>query len=232
MGRRRDVSVVGPPARVWENAGWEGGGRPSRDRNYACALEQLGAAFHTQVVAAPAFASIVAANEQRSPVDLRDHAVAHREFFETALGSSRLPDLSVDFSSVNFGDRRSVPSTAQRFEDTGVRAYRGQAPALLPYDAGLEAALTIHSVEARHAAAVRRLRGNFTDVEPCCPGWVDQNLTDVPGAQAVYAGAENVVHAGVNVDAISPAAFDEDTEAFDEPLTQAQVLAIVDPFIV
>ena len=50
------------------------------------------------------------------------------------------------------------------FEDTGVRAYKGQAIAeaartFLKSPALLTKALTIHSVEARHAARVRQLLG-------------------------------------------------------------------------
>jgi hypothetical protein len=45
---------------------------------------------------------------------------------------------------------------AQAFEDTGVRAYKGQAANLISTDL-LTAALQIH-VEARHASEVRRLR--------------------------------------------------------------------------
>jgi hypothetical protein len=45
-----------------------------------------------------------------------------------------------------------------RFEDTGVRAYKGQAANLMSKP-DLLTALQIHSVEARHASEVRRLRG-------------------------------------------------------------------------
>src|SRR4029079_18551726 len=64
--------------------------------NYAYALEQLEAAFYTLVVANGAFASIFPANEQRILVDLRDHEVAHRDFFAAALGSARIPNLTPD----------------------------------------------------------------------------------------------------------------------------------------
>jgi hypothetical protein len=53
--------------------------------------------------------------------------------------------------------------TAQLLEDTGVRAYKGQlgrflVPGNPAADAVLEDALRIHSVEARHASKIRRLR--------------------------------------------------------------------------
>jgi hypothetical protein len=53
--------------------------------------------------------------------------------------------------------------SAQAFEDTGVRAYKGQAgrfviPSNANADVLLESALRIHTVEARHAAKIRRIR--------------------------------------------------------------------------
>jgi uncharacterized protein YbjT (DUF2867 family) len=42
----------------------------------------------------------------------------------------------------------------------GVRAYKGQAANLISNNAVLEAALRIHSVEARHAAHLRYMRRN------------------------------------------------------------------------
>ena len=51
---------------------------------------------------------------------------------------------------------------SQVFEDTGVRAYKGQAPNLLGNQVVLTAALGIHAVEARHASTVRFIRGVYT----------------------------------------------------------------------
>jgi hypothetical protein len=125
-----------------------------------------------------------------------------------------------------------------------VRAYKGQATALRPFrgpdgnNFALQGALQIHSVEARHAAQIRRLRGTFNELQPLYQGWVTGNATDVPGAAAVYAGEENTTQAGVNVvplvTRLAPQFVIDETdvqEAFDEPLTMAQVLAIVRPFI-
>ena len=48
---------------------------------------------------------------------------------------------------------------SQTFEDLGVAAYKGQAGNLISNDAILQTALQIHSVEARHAAIVRKIGG-------------------------------------------------------------------------
>jgi rubrerythrin len=130
--------------------------------NYAYALEQLEAAFYTQVVASAAFASIFSASEQRILVDLRDHEVAHRDFFAAALGSARIPNLTPSFGAVNFASRSSVLQTAQTFEDLGVGAYNGAAK-YLRNATFLTVAGKIVSVEARHASAIRAvLNGNRT----------------------------------------------------------------------
>jgi rubrerythrin len=127
--------------------------------NYAYALEQLEAAFYTQVVAAPNFQFRFTPSEQSILRDLRDHEIAHREFFRAALGSSAIPDLSVNFASINFNSRDSVLTTAQTFEDLGVGAYNG-AGRYLTNETFLAVAGKIVSVEARHASAIRSVRNN------------------------------------------------------------------------
>lgn len=129
--------------------------------NYAYALEQLEAAFYTQVVATSGFAARFAANEQRVLIDLRDHEIVHREFFKTALGGAAIPGLTVDFSSIDFTSRTSVLTTARTFEDLGVGAYNGAAK-YIANAAYLTAAGKIVSVEARHASAIRDLLANRT----------------------------------------------------------------------
>lgn len=127
--------------------------------NYAYALEQLEAAFYTAVVGAAGFASTFSAEEQRVLRDLRDHEVAHREFFAAAipaLGGRAIPGLTPDFGAVNLGNRAQVLQTAQVFEDLGVAAYNG-AGKYLQNATLLTIAGKIVSVEARHASAIRDL---------------------------------------------------------------------------
>lgn len=130
--------------------------------NYAFALEQLEAAFYTQVMTAP-FSGISPA-ETALLTDIRDHEIAHREFFKNALATGAISDLTPDFSSVNFGDRASVLNTAKAFEDLGVSAYNG-AGKLITDPNYLVLAGKIVSVEARHAAWIRDLlaMGSFAD---------------------------------------------------------------------
>ncbi len=122
--------------------------------NYAYALEQLEAAFYTQVVATP-FAGMTDA-EKSLLTDIRDHEIIHRDFFKAALGASAIQGLEVDFSKIDFNSRASVLGTAKVFEDTGVSAYNG-AGKLIKDPNYLLLAGKIVSVEARHAAAIRDL---------------------------------------------------------------------------
>lgn len=141
--------------------------------NYAYALEQLEAAFYLMVVAnmysGATPGEIVYFN------DIAKHEVAHREFFKNALGTNAIPDLEVDFTSIDFTSRTSVLATAKAFEDLGVSAYNG-AGALLESADYLLLAGKIVSVEARHAAAIRDLisNGSFANSEV-----IDANGLDV-----------------------------------------------------
>lgn len=130
--------------------------------NYAYALEQLEAAFYVQVIATPY--SGMTTGEQALLTDVRDHEVAHREFFKTALGNNAIPGLEVDFSSINFNSRDSVLGTAKAFEDLGVSAYNGAGRYIANVDYLLLAGKIV-SVEARHAAYIRDLilNGTFAD---------------------------------------------------------------------
>ena len=125
--------------------------------NYAYALEQLEAAFYIKV--ASSFYSGITSAETSYLTDIRDHEIAHREFFKTALGTNAIPGLEVDFSTINFTSRDSVLGTAKAFEDLGVSAYNGAGKLLVSADYLLLAGKIV-SVEARHAALIRDLISN------------------------------------------------------------------------
>jgi len=89
---------------------------------------------------------------------IRDHEIAHRDFFKAALKKNAIPALDVDFTKIDFNSRDSVLTTAKTFEDLGVAAYNG-AGQLLEKGEYLLLAGKIVSVEARHATAIRYLIG-------------------------------------------------------------------------
>lgn len=155
--------------------------------NYAYALEQLEAAFYIQVVTASNFTTIFpSATEQMYLSDIRDHEVAHRQFFKTALGSNAIPGLTPNFSSIDFTTRAGVLAQAKAFEDTGVSAYNG-AGKLITDANYLVAAGKIVSVEARHAALIRDLISNGTFADD-----LDANAKDIEKTPAQVAAIANM----------------------------------------
>jgi len=149
--------------------------------NFAYALEQLEAAFYTQVIASP-FSGIT--DEESSLLDdVRKHELIHREFFKAALGSSAIPALEVDFTNVDFGSRQSVLETARTFEDLGVSAYNGAGKYLENLDYLLVAGKIV-SVEARHAAAIRDL------LAPKTAAFAGDDVVDEQGLDVVNTPAD------------------------------------------
>ena len=141
--------------------------------NYAYALEQLEAAFYTQVLSHP-YRGGMRANERSLLTEIRSHEVAHRELFRKTLGDKRIPDLTPNFSAVDFSSRTSVLQTASTFEDLGVGAYNG-AGALIKSPQYLLVAGEIVSVEARHAATIRDL------LDPLSPAFAGPGVVDSSG---------------------------------------------------
>jgi len=203
---------------------------------------------------------------------IRDHEIAHVQFLIRAIAAAGgtptiyNPALTFDFTggrgsgtgpfAAAASDKNLFLVASQLFEDTGVRAYKGQAGNLLRSGDTLQAALQIHSVEARHAAKIRRMRraaGAPSEVR-----WSGTVLGEgtmasgVPNATSlptpvqtvvfeVYQGEGNQTHvvnngtADVPIDATklpNLANGPDESSAFDEPLTRAQVVAIVQPFVI
>ena len=125
------------------------------------------------------------------------------------------------------GQYETFRMLSQAFEDLGVRAYKGQMQAFQADKQALTYALAMHSVEGRHAAEVRRIRGR--------KGWITgSSADDLPAfAKAIYAGEDVATQGSVNIGSAlaSNGGVDAATQAFDEPLTTAQVTAIITPFI-
>lgn len=170
---------------------------------------------------------------------IRDHEEQHYILLRDAIADldDGDPDIyemdDFDYTAAGvdpFASYENFLLLAQAFEDTGVRAYKGQAPELQG-TAFLTVALQIHSVEARHAAAIRRLRGN--------EGWIPFDQPGAPAAIApVYGPGEmfpseaNTTQAGVDLVAALPDYTPEEiSEAFDEALEMQPVLNIAGPFI-
>src|SRR5262245_57896449 len=85
------------------NSGIDLGSGDTGILNYAYALEQLEAAFYIKILQAPYSGG--SATEMALLADIRDHEIAHREFFKNALGSNAIQALTPDFSSIDFTNR-------------------------------------------------------------------------------------------------------------------------------
>lgn len=201
--------------------------------NFALTLEYLEDEFYKMGLNA---SGLIPSADRDIFMQIGKHETAHVVFLKTALGSSAVEKPAFDFTAGGqfpnaFTDYMTFLTLSQAFEDTGVRAYKGQAGNLTSDAGTLKAALQIHSVEARHASVVRELRGDVAGQS--IKGWISGKESN--GAPApVYDGEENITHAGASLNDISSIAdlsSNAKTEAFDEPLTKEQVLAIVTPFL-
>ena len=121
--------------------------------NYALGLEYVQASFYTEAERMGALKGPLA--DQARVVG--GHERAHVAAFKQVLGSAAIKRPKFDFRGVT-EDPDGFRRTAVAFEDLAVAAYKYQAPRLQSR-AFLMAAISIHSVEARHAAWIRRLAG-------------------------------------------------------------------------
>ena len=199
--------------------------------NFALALEFLEYRFYD---AANNLTMIPARYRDAFEV-IRRHEQVHVRLLQQVLAAGAIPEPKFDFSAKGtfndtFSNFNTFSAVAQTFEDTGVRAYKGQAANLMNAKPILQVALQIHATEAAHAANVRYLRGQ--------KGWITGGTAAMQGLPAVvnasYAGEENTTQGGVNLATAlagnSMITTNMITEAFDETLTKEQVLAIVAPF--
>ena len=159
--------------------------------NYALTLEHLEATFYREGLDNIGPAAFEAAGFQpevrEAIVEIGKHEKEHVTTLASvieSLGGTPVEEAKYDFGYEE-GDLTGFLATAAALENTGVSAYEGAAQYAIGAPELLTAALTIHGVEARHAAYLNVLNGT------------------VPFP-----------------------------EAFDPPLTPAEVLAIAGPFIV
>jgi ferritin-like protein len=122
--------------------------------NYALTLEYLQAAFYTEAERRNALRTRLA---RETTQVLGAVERAHVEALQNALGSAAVKRPSFDFRGTT-EDEDAFIKTAVAFEDLGTAAYKGQAHRLESPQL-LAAAVSIHSVEARHAAWIRYLAG-------------------------------------------------------------------------
>lgn len=195
--------------------------------NFALTLEELEAEFYTLGNRAK---NLIPKDTSKVFDTLQDHEQAHVKLLRGVLGSKAVAKPNFDFTAGGtfadvFTNYQTFLALSQAFEDTGVRAYKGQATNLMANGQILQTALQIHSVEARHAAMIRRIRGEKE--------WITGNSRgNLPAvAQPIYDGEENTVQGGIDFKGAGGTPRDAASQTFDEPLTRSQVLAIAGLFI-
>ncbi|MFD1095476.1 ferritin-like domain-containing protein [Salegentibacter chungangensis] len=178
-------------------------------------------------------------------MQISKHESAHVDFLKAGLGDNAVESPQFDFTAGGAFDPfnpnndaayAQLLALAQAFEDTGVRAYKGQATNLMGTQF-MTPALQIHSVEARHASEIRRLRADVMDenLNENALGWITLNNRG-PGmpeaTQAVYNGEENLTQGGVNLVDATGFSAESVSQAFDEPVNTQTAQDIASLFIV
>ena len=207
---------------------------------FAFLLENLENEFYRAVLGT---SSLAAQNNAFAPVRgqipaaareaiqlIQRHEQQHVDFLRAAIqgaGGSAASITAADFDFTGGNGSNNGPFaaattnldvlllTAQAFEDTGVRAYKGQIPLLLnntgnaTADMVLESAARIETVEGRHASKIRRIRRQRNPgltairhsgyilgggLEAAGVGSLTLPAAVVAALTAIYAGEENTVH--------------------------------------
>lgn len=212
--------------------------------NFALALEYLEYNYYNRALTNSTIVFPNAAS--RTAIEtIRTHERAHVDLLKGALnitGPDAYVEADFDFTgSATFGNAfadvfsnyATFLKVAIAFEDTGVRAYKGQA-GVLRGNAVLTTALQIHSVEARHAAHVRQMAAAAgIPLKPWIAYAANGNDTGISQVDPVYAGEQSTMQAGVDIIGINGTAVTQShaAECFDETLTGTTVKTIANIFI-
>ena len=131
--------------------------------NYALTLEHLEATFYREGVAAYDAAAYEALGFQAGVRDrialIGEQEAEHVAFLTAGISAAGGTPVAEGVYEFGYTDLASFLATAAVIEGVGVSAYQGAAPYLIDNDDLLTAALTIHGVEARHAAYLNLIEG-------------------------------------------------------------------------
>lgn len=141
--------------------------------NYALTLEYLEADFYQQVIDSGEVTDKKIAELAKEIGENENEHVSALTATVEKLGGTPATKPQTKFEDVLAGGPKMILATAATVENLGAAAYLGQAGRIKDKEI-LAAALSIHSVEARHAAALNNLAGRgFSgdeDLEGSIPG--------------------------------------------------------------
>jgi Ferritin-like domain len=150
--------------------------------NYALTLEYLEAAFYKEAVEQGRFGGEVGAFAQL----VYAHEAAHVAFLKRALGKAAVKSPRFDFADTTTNESKFT-ATAFVLENTGVKAYAGQAANIKQVPV-VKAAVSILTIEARHAAAIAAILGRIPGKDGITPdGAFDKALSKAKILRAVGA---------------------------------------------
>ena len=147
--------------------------------NFALLLEYLEAEFYADAQAR----GLVTSQPAKSFAGTAgSHEATHVEAISAVIsggGGTPIARPTFDFTK-GVVDEASFLQVAITLEDTGVTAYKGKAP-LIKNKGLLATALTIHSIEARHAAWVRFIAGASPVIKSADPAATEQDVLAAVG---------------------------------------------------
>ncbi len=129
--------------------------------NYALTLEYLEAAFYNGATAAKLPLSVQGVVFLETVTKDENE---HVKFLKKALGRKAVAEPNFDFKGANT-NAETFMATAEVLENTGVHAYSGQA-LNIKTAAYVKAALSILTIEARHASVIGLLNGTKGMITP------------------------------------------------------------------
>jgi hypothetical protein len=213
--------------------------------SFALMLEYFEDSFYTKVLADTSVFPDEASKAAFTKMG-KDEA-GHVKFLQFVIdntGSTVIPRPGFDFTGSKgynngpykaaFSDYLQLLELTQAIEDISTAGHKGQIIPLMPNNMFLTHALSIHSVEARHAARVRilRMQAGVKNIKP----WILNTSTEQidPALAKQYTHENTTVQNGIEITGLNGEKISAEAarSAFDEPLKKDEVLKLIDPFLI
>jgi len=153
----------------------QSGGGDLEILNFALTLEYLEAAFYEEALSK----ANLSGDAKKLAKEIGDHEKQHVDALTGAIKKAGGKPVAAPKVTFPLTNQASFLKLAETFEETGVSAYNGAAPMISSTEV-LGVAGSIVQVEARHAAAIRLLKGDKPTV-----GAFDSTLTKPQVLKAV-----------------------------------------------